>query len=262
MLPSGLSIASPGCSRRGISLSTAWGRLVGVALAQSGRFPVRSASLLSRPDLAPPEPRRATEGNGRSGATRSHAQRALAREHGEDGEHRTFPAVSTVAHSAPVGGSGRCRSIEKRYVTKSAADKSAQESRASWYPAGVSPAASAPNTILCASSCRHSFNRRCSVRSCPSGKTPGCLLAAAQTTRAMSAMVRPRTIHAPARSPSRTDRDAAGRAGAFSFGLLVGRTSPSCHAVRSPERNCSSVEGLGAAASPVTGRSAISTSSC
>jgi len=32
-----------------------------------------------------------------------HAQRALAREDGEDGEHRTFPAVSTVTHSAPVG---------------------------------------------------------------------------------------------------------------------------------------------------------------
>jgi hypothetical protein len=46
-------------------------------------------------------------GDGRSGATRSHAQRAPAREHGEDGEHRTFPAVSTVAHSAPVGRSGR-----------------------------------------------------------------------------------------------------------------------------------------------------------
>lgn len=42
-------------------------------------------------------------GEGRSGATRSHAQRALAREHGEDGEHRTFPAVSTVACSPPVG---------------------------------------------------------------------------------------------------------------------------------------------------------------
>ena len=50
---------------------------------------------------------RATERNGgeeRSGATRSHAQRALAREHGEVGEHRTFPEVSSVAHSAPVGG--------------------------------------------------------------------------------------------------------------------------------------------------------------
>ena len=30
---------------------------------------------------------------------------ALAREHGEAGEHRTFPEVSTVAHSSPVGGS-------------------------------------------------------------------------------------------------------------------------------------------------------------
>ena len=44
-------------------------------------------------------------GDGRSRATRSHAQSALAHEHGEDGEHRTFPAVSTVAHSSPFGGS-------------------------------------------------------------------------------------------------------------------------------------------------------------
>jgi transposase InsO family protein len=44
-------------------------------------------------------------GDGRSGATRSHAQSALAREHGEAGEHRTFSAVSPVARSAPVGGS-------------------------------------------------------------------------------------------------------------------------------------------------------------
>ena len=44
-------------------------------------------------------------GDGRSRATRSHAQRALAREHGEAGEHRTFSAVSTVAHSSPAGGS-------------------------------------------------------------------------------------------------------------------------------------------------------------
>jgi len=36
-------------------------------------------------------------GDGRSGATRSHAQRTLQREHGEDGEHWTFPGVSTVA---------------------------------------------------------------------------------------------------------------------------------------------------------------------
>ena len=39
-------------------------------------------------------------GDGRSTATRSHAQRS---EHGEDGEHRTFAAASTVAAS-PVNG--------------------------------------------------------------------------------------------------------------------------------------------------------------
>jgi hypothetical protein len=38
-------------------------------------------------------------------ATRSHAQRAPSREHGEVGKHRTFSAVSTVAHSSPVGDS-------------------------------------------------------------------------------------------------------------------------------------------------------------
>ena len=68
-------------------------------------FPVRSASLLSRPDLAAPKPRRATKEMGGAeppGATRS---APFAREHGEDGEHRTFSAVSTVAHSSPVGGS-------------------------------------------------------------------------------------------------------------------------------------------------------------
>jgi putative transposase len=42
----------------------------------------------SRPGNAQATARNA--GDGRSGATRSHAQSALAREHGEDGEHRTF----------------------------------------------------------------------------------------------------------------------------------------------------------------------------
>ena len=40
-------------------------------------------------------------GDGRSGATRSHAQRS---EHGEDGEHRTFTAVNPVANSHSTGG--------------------------------------------------------------------------------------------------------------------------------------------------------------
>jgi hypothetical protein len=55
----------------------------------------------SRPGSAQAAGRNA--GDGRSAVTRSHAQSAQAREHGEDGEHRTFSAVSTVAHSAPVG---------------------------------------------------------------------------------------------------------------------------------------------------------------
>ena len=42
-------------------------------------------------------------GDGRRGATRSHAQRTSLREHGEDGERRTFSAVSTVAHSPHAG---------------------------------------------------------------------------------------------------------------------------------------------------------------
>ena len=98
MLPSGSSIASPECSRRHVSLSIDYtgSALRGVTQAS---FPVRSTSLLSRPDLAMAKPRRAAERIGRSGATRSHAQRAVPREHGEDGEHRTFPEVSTVAHS-------------------------------------------------------------------------------------------------------------------------------------------------------------------
>src|SRR3954462_3461923 len=57
----------------------------------------------SRPDAPPAMARNA--GDGRRAVTRSHAQSALAREHGEAGEHRTFSAVSPVAHSAPVRGS-------------------------------------------------------------------------------------------------------------------------------------------------------------
>jgi hypothetical protein len=40
-----------------------------------------------------------SKGDERRGATRSHAQRS---EHGEDGEHRTFPGASTRAPSSPV----------------------------------------------------------------------------------------------------------------------------------------------------------------
>ncbi|MGH7119952.1 MAG: hypothetical protein ACREFP_13335, partial [Acetobacteraceae bacterium] len=56
---------------------------------------IREPAFPSRPGATPATERNA--GEGRSRATRSHAQRTLAREHGEAGEHRTFPAVSTVA---------------------------------------------------------------------------------------------------------------------------------------------------------------------
>jgi transposase InsO family protein len=60
-------------------------------------------ALPSRPGMAIAAAR--NEGRERSGATRSHAQRDLSREHGEDGEHRTSPEVSTVAALANVGSS-------------------------------------------------------------------------------------------------------------------------------------------------------------
>ena len=122
--------------------------------------------------------------------------------------------------------------------------------------------AAAPNTILCASTCRHVFTRRCSVRSCPSGKRPGC----ASCSRSNSSReVRHGSASNHSRSNSVTLANGSGRRrprGAFAFGLLVGRTSPSCQAVRSPDRNCSSVGAEGSAASPTTGRSASATSSC
>jgi putative transposase len=65
---------------------------------------IGAPAFLSRPGNARPTAR--NEGVGRSGAAQSHAQRAPAREHGEDGEQRTFPEVSTVAHSSPAGGPG------------------------------------------------------------------------------------------------------------------------------------------------------------
>ena len=50
-----------------------------------------------------------SEGQERSGATRSHAQRHLRREHGEDGEERTLPEASTLAASVGPGAAGHRR---------------------------------------------------------------------------------------------------------------------------------------------------------
>ena len=98
MLPSGASIASSECSRRHISLSIDYTGSALRGVTQAG-FPVRSASLLSRPDLALAEQRRAAEGIGGAEPPAATHSALLRREHGEDGEHRTFPEASTVAHS-------------------------------------------------------------------------------------------------------------------------------------------------------------------
>lgn len=55
----------------------------------------------SRPGSIPATAR--SVGDGRRGATRSHAQSPSGPEHGEDGEHRTFPEASTVAPSRQAG---------------------------------------------------------------------------------------------------------------------------------------------------------------
>jgi len=74
---------------------------------------VRTPAFPSRPDNSTAMARNA--GEERSGATWSHAQRALQREHDEDGEHRTFPEVSTMARSTSAGGPGhRQRTIKTR----------------------------------------------------------------------------------------------------------------------------------------------------
>jgi hypothetical protein len=77
------------------------------ATSSSGRqphkfsFPVRSASLLSRPDSAAPT--NGAQRRRRQSHPQPRAARPVAREHGEDGEHRTFSEVSTVVHSSSVG---------------------------------------------------------------------------------------------------------------------------------------------------------------
>jgi len=70
---------------------------------------LRAPAFPSRPDNSNGAARSGRDG--RSGAARSHAQRPLRREHGEDGEHQTFPGASTVAGSAQAGGTGGERGL-------------------------------------------------------------------------------------------------------------------------------------------------------
>ena len=108
-------------------------------------------AFLPRPGVAGATARNV--GDGRSGATRSHAQ-APWREHGEDGEHRTLPEVRTVARLTAVGRSDGLH----RYVAGCSGD---------W--AWSSSGAAVPNTKLCAFSRRQTLTRRWSVRSNLSG---------------------------------------------------------------------------------------------
>ena len=118
MLPSGSSIASPECSRCHIGLSIDYAR---VQLCRR-----RDRSRLSCSIGAPAFPSRpgTSEAMGRSERgreERSHPEPRTARfqrEHGEDGEHRTFPEVSTAWHTPAGRGSGVSVSIAKRDVTK------------------------------------------------------------------------------------------------------------------------------------------------
>jgi putative transposase len=70
----------------------------------------KAPAFLSRPDNASAMAR--NEGEERSTAARSHAQRPLRREHGEDGAHRTFPGESAMAHSTAAGGPGHRQARE------------------------------------------------------------------------------------------------------------------------------------------------------
>jgi len=67
----------------------------------------KAPAFPSRPDTASAMTR--NEGEERSTAARSHAQRPLRREYGEDGAHRTFPEVSSMAYSRSASGPGHRR---------------------------------------------------------------------------------------------------------------------------------------------------------
>ncbi len=73
---------------------------------------------LSRPGLEHRRPRGGTKGEERSGATRSHAQRVFQREHGEDGEHRTFPEVSTHGTVMASRWDGPSRGLGQRWLCR------------------------------------------------------------------------------------------------------------------------------------------------
>ena len=90
MLPNGPGTASPKCSRAASLYQLDYAKPPLSCPIDKAAFPSGPANAAVR-----------SVGDGKRGATRSQSQRLISREHGD---HRTFPAVSTVAHSGLVGG--------------------------------------------------------------------------------------------------------------------------------------------------------------
>jgi hypothetical protein len=93
-----------------------------------------------------------------------------------------------------------------------------------------------PNTSLLAAAARHSRTRRCSVRSWPSGKMPGC---SSRSRKSNSFAVRSGSASSHARTSDHTSSNGSFRVRqsrhGFGCALCVGRTSPVRHAVLRPE---------------------------
>ena len=109
-------------SRRWSGPTRDWTPIAAVTLNPERNTIIQAANQLSGSAKATAFPSRPgnaratarSGGDGRRGDTRSHAQRALAREHGEDGEHWTFSEASAVAHSMRVAGPGHQHTIRYR----------------------------------------------------------------------------------------------------------------------------------------------------
>jgi putative transposase len=79
--------------------------VVQVAVSQGGQLSGSTGGPAFPPRPAQSSAMARSGGEGRRAGRRSHTQRGELREHGEAGEHRTFPAASTMARSNSVGGS-------------------------------------------------------------------------------------------------------------------------------------------------------------
>ena len=167
MLPSEPGIASPECSLGRISLSILAGAQNPLSCS------IGKPAFPSRPGAAGAAAR-----NGGDWEERSHPEPRAARPFARAWRGWGAPDLPRSEHRGTLRHQSEDQAVAastwKRYVTKPGPYKPGQVFEESGACPGVFPAASAPNTILCAISRRHSFSRRCSVRNCPSGKMPGC----------------------------------------------------------------------------------------